>query len=48
MEPLCETIDWLKAIQEFRKKTPSLMFGRVLNGTKYSRMDQVKFVEDNI
>ena len=32
----------------FGKKVPSKTFDRVLNGTKYSRTDQVKFVEDSL
>ena len=29
-------------------KTPENLFHGVLNGTKYSRMDQVKFVAGNL
>ena len=29
-------------------KSSSYMFGKVLNGTKYLRMDQVKFMEDSL
>ena len=32
----------------FCKKAKSRMFGRVLYGVKYSRMDQLKFVEDSL
>ena len=30
------------------QKTPSKMLDRAINGTKYSRMDRVKFVEDSL
>ena len=37
-----------KELTIFTKKSPSDMLCRALNGTKYSRMDQVKFVEDSL
>ena len=37
----------LTDVSYFGKKVPSKIFGRVLNETKYSRTDQVKFVEDS-
>ena len=46
MEFFCK--NRLPLVDYFLAKSPSQMFGCVRNETKYSRINQVKFVEDNL
>ena len=48
LEPCQTSTVELLAVNYFRKNTLSHMFDRALNGSRYSRMDQVKFVEDSL